>query len=681
MIAPARALRHEDHGMLLGQLALVLAPQARTLPVPVSLLLVLLLAWRWLLWRRQAPLPSRLLLGTTAVLVLLGASVAIWRDAGGAGRDLTVALLGAFVILKLLECRALSDATLVTQLSFYLLLTLYLSDQPFWLALYSLAIGAWVLRNWLLLHHPDVRGRLAIWPLLGRMALIGLPWALVLFVLFPRLDHPLWRLPQSAAAARTGISDVMMPGSVGQLIRSSEVAMRAEFEGGPLPPGALYWRALVLWRFDGTSWLPAESRRRQTAPAQSLPEPAQPLPQASAPSTRFTASTPSTPARTVDYTVTLEPSQQHWLFLLDRGLALSANVDVGTSADDEYFVHAPLEQRTRYRARSMLSAAPEPLGTRTRSLALSLPDGNPRARALGERWASEYADPAERVQAALRLFASAPFAYTLSPPPPGAQQIDSFLFDTKRGFCEHYAGSFVFLMRAAGVPARVIAGYLGGEYNPIGHHYIVRQSDAHAWAEVWLEGQGWVRVDPTGAVAPSRVEQGLEAALDRSEASAWHSRQEAAWLRNLRWGYEGLVFTWQRWILQYDQHQQARLLDQLGIGASLAQLLVGTLALLCLLALVPLWRRRRTVDPVDALYARYCRLLARHGCERGAAEGPRNFAERAASRLPQAAPAVQAFADRYIRLRYGVLHEARRAGELAALRQDIHELSRQLRRS
>jgi transglutaminase-like putative cysteine protease len=655
-----RPLAHQDHGILLGQLALVLAPQARTLPVAISLLLLALLCWRWLLWRKRAPLPSRAILGVAAVMVLGLAAALIWQDGGGTMRDLAVALLGAFVVLKLLECHSLADATMVSQLSFYLLLTLYLSDQPFWLALYSVAIGAWVLRNWLLLHHPEARGRLAIWPLLGRMALIGLPWALVLFVLFPRLEHPLWRLPESTPTSRTGISDVMRPGSVGNLVRSQEVALRAEIDGDAVPAGALYWRALVLWQFDGASWLPVTQRQQFTRPAD-----------------------PSPPAGTrqaggVDYTVTLEPSQQRWLFTLDRGVAVSSNVNARISADGEYFLDTPVEQRIRYRASSTLGSSPEPLSARTRSLALSLPPGNPRARELAARWAGSYADPVQRVQAALRLFASAPFGYTLQPPPLGSEQVDSFLFETHRGFCEHYSSSFVFLMRAAGVPARVVAGYLGGEYNPIGRHYIVRQADAHAWAEVWLEDRGWVRVDPTSAVAPSRVEQGLDAALGGQDSGVWSPGQEAAWLRNLRWAYDGLTYTWQRWILQYDRGQQERLFGEWLPGISVAQLLACGLAALSLLALVPLWLRRRRMDPVEACYARVCRMLARQGCERGAAEGPQAFAERAAARLPHAASAIHAFTATYIGLRYGAMPDIRRGGELARLRTGARRVSASL---
>ncbi|MFJ4293692.1 DUF3488 and DUF4129 domain-containing transglutaminase family protein [Cupriavidus sp. NPDC089707] len=656
----ARSLRHEDHGMLLGQLALVLAPQARTLPVSVSLLLVLLLGWRWLLWRRRAPLPSRWMLGTTALLVLLVASALAWQAGGGVGRELAVALLGAFVILKLLECRALADATLVTQLSFYLLLTLYLSDQPFWLALYSLAIGAWVLRNWLLLHHPEARSRLAIWPMLGRMALLGLPWAVATFVLFPRLEHPLWQLPQSAPTGTTGLSDSMRPGSVGQLIRSPALALRAEVAGPPLPAAALYWRALVLWEYDGTTWRPARQRLQALAPA------------------------PSAVAggHGVDYSITLEPSSQHWLLMLDRGQALSSSAEAAVTPDGEFMARQPVDQRIRYQARSMLAPPPETLealDAATRRLALALPAGNPRARALASTWAAQHADPAARVQAALRLFAAAPFAYTLSPPPLGAEQVDSFVFDTRRGFCEHYASSFVFLMRAARVPARVVTGYQGGEYNPIGGHYVVRQSDAHAWAEVWLDGRGWARVDPTSAVAPSRIEQGLDAALG-AEAAAWRPAHQPGWLQDVRWAYEGMVYRWQRWVLQYDHAQQARLLATLGTGASAGQLLAGALGVLCLLVLVPLWRRREQSDPIDIAYDRFCELLARHGCMRAPAEGPQDFAARASARLPQAAAPIAAVAAAYIGQRYGKGDPTRARQAAERMRAGTRDIAGALRR-
>jgi protein-glutamine gamma-glutamyltransferase len=669
-----RPLGHQEHGMLIGQLALVLAPQARTLPVSISLLLVLLLAWRWLLWRQRAPLPSKLIVGVAGMLVLLIAAALVWRGGGSFGRELCVALLAAFVILKLMETRALADATLVSQLSFYLLLTLYLEDQPFWLALYSMAIGAWILRNWLLFHHPEARGRLAIWPLLGRMALFGLPWALFLFVLFPRLDHPLWRLPQSEPVGRTGISDTMRPGSIGELIRSPEVAFRADIVGEPLPASALYWRARVLWDYDGQAWRPDEDTPTRQATG---------LRDDGGEGNAEVAGPADAGAR--EYNVTLEPTQKTWLYLLDRGVAVSDSLAASHSADGEFFARNPVDRPLRYRAKSWLEGVPQPLTRRTLQLSLRLPDGNPRSRELAAGWMARYPDPSQRVQAAMRLFAEAPFAYTLSPPTLGKAQVDSFVFDTKRGFCEHYASSFVFLMRAAGVPARVVIGYQGGEYNPLGKHYVIRQSDAHAWAEVWLAGRGWVRVDPTSAVAPSRVESGVDAALAGEDLGALRELRTPGWLRDLRWGFDGLTYKWQRWVLEYDRGQQNRLLDQAGLSDRLPQLLAGGMALLSLAALLPMWLRRRRVDPVQALYEQYCATLARHGIARGVAEGPQAFAARAENALPRAAVAVRAFTDNYVAWRYGAPDATQGAGSQAStvgrLRKALRELGQSLRRS
>lgn len=661
-----RPLGHQEQGMLIGQLALVLAPQARTLPVSVSLLLVLLLAWRWMLWKRRAPLPSKLTVGLAAILVLVVAGALVWQSGGNLGRELCIALLAAFVVLKLMETRALGDATLITQLSFYLLLTLYLADQPFWLALYSMAIGAWVLRNWLLLHHPEARGRLAIWPLLGRMALFGLPWAVFLFVLFPRLDHPLWHLPQSEPIGRTGISDTMKPGSIGKLIRSPDVAFRVDFVGETPPPASLYWRAFVLWDYDGETWRPARSR--SVRPADGLRD--------DIGDSDFAGS--AAPGAH-EYNITLEPTQASWLYVLDRGQAISSSLNAQVSTDNEFFANLPVDRPLRYRARSVFGALPEPLTQRTLRRALTLPEGNPRSRELAARWANEYPDPWQRVQAALRLFAAAPFAYTLSPPSLKQDQVDSFLFETHRGFCEHYASSFVFLMRAAGVPARVVAGYQGGDSNPVGRHYVIRQSDAHAWAEVWIAQRGWVRVDPTGAVAPSRVEQGVDAALAGDEIPALRDLRAPGWLRDLRWGLDGLSYTWQRWVLQYDRVQQGKLMEQAGLAGKLPSVLVGGLAALSLLALLPLWLRRRRADPVQALYDRFCGLLARHGCVRDTSEGPRDYSARACAVLPRAASAVQAFTNGYVAWRYGAPTTQQQTEVIGRLRISLRELSKALR--
>ena len=636
----ARALTHREHGWLIAQLAVVLVPLLRALPWVTCAVFGALLLWRTLLWMRGAPLPGKWVLGLTGVATLLVTLALALRTGGYIGRDLSVALLGAFLVLKLMESRTVRNGVLVTQLCCFLLLSQVLFDQPPWLAATMLATVALLLRNWLLLLHPQARTRVSPLRVLARLVLMGLPCAAVLFLLFPRLDHPLWRLPQAADTATSGLSDRMAPGSVGQLILSDDLAFRADFAGAPPPLDTLYWRGMVLWRFDGQTWTAASTRQRP-AP-ESVPN---------------SASASSGAPGVFDYNITLEPTRQRWLFALDRGLSIDAHDGIGRSVDGEFISTPLLDQRVRYHARSQLpgrnrSDNAQPLDPLTQQLALALPPGNPQARALAAQWAD--LPPAGRVSAALKLFGRAPFAYTLEPEPLQDQQIDDFLFRTRRGFCEHYAGSFVFLMRAAGVPARVVVGYLGGEVNAVSGDIIVRQSDAHAWAEVWLDGRGWVRVDPTAAVAPQRVERGLAAAVPASE---FRSRrvEEPSWLRSVRWGLDGLISGWNRWVLGYDRSRQARLFAWLGLDAADPRAVLWGVSAIFLLAALPLlWQQRKPKpDPVQAQWQRLCDRLARHGCPRGPAEGPVAYAERAAAQFPQAAQALRQAAAGYVALRYG----------------------------
>lgn len=659
----ARALTHREHGWLLALLALVLAPLLRGLPLVTCSVFGVLLLWRTWLWVRRAPLPNKWLLGMIGVAVL-GITLALaLRTGGNIGRDLSVAVLGAFLVLKLMESHTVRNGILVTQLCCFLLLSQTLFDQPPWMAATLVASATLLLYHWMLLLHPQARTRLSVARTLLRLVLTGLPCAAMLFLLFPRLDHPLWRLPQSTETATSGLTDRMAPGSIGQLILSDDLAFRADFNGVPPPPEARYWRGIVLWRFDGQAW--TASAFRQRAEPAGVPN---------------SADAQRDAGPLVEYNITLEPTRRHWFFALDRGVSIDALDGLRRSIDAEFLSVQPLDQRIRYHARSRLpgvgaSADAQALDRLTEQSALVLPPGNPQARALAAQWAG--LAPAERVAAALKLFSGAPFAYTLEPEPLQGEQIDDFLFRTRRGFCEHYAGSFVFLMRAAGVPARVVVGYQGGEVNAVSGDIIVRQSDAHAWAEVWLQGRGWVRVDPTAAVAPQRVARGLAGAVPASE---FRSRrvEEPAWLRSVRWGLDGLISGWNRWVLGYDRARQARLFAWLGLDAADPRAVLWGVSALFLLAALPLlWQQRRPrPDPVLAQWQRVCDRLARHGCVRGAAEGPMAYAERAAARFPQAADALRGIAAGYVALRYGRDDgdAQARARRLAQWRKDIGAL-------
>ena len=303
---------------------------------------------------------------------------------------------------------------------------------------------------------------------------------------------------------------------------------------------------------------------------------------------------------------------------------------------------------------------------------LQLPAGfDPRARRLAQEWAADGADGAAIAQKALNYFREQGFVYTLDPPLLGRDSVDEFLFGSKRGFCEHYASSFVFLMRAAGVPARVVTGYQGGEINPVDGYMIVRQSDAHAWAEVWLRGRGWVRVDPTAAVSPLRVESGVAAAVPATDPLPLMTRTTLHWLLDLRYNWDALANKWNQLVLGYNPERQRQFLSRIGMSEPSWENMALTLfwGVSGLLALLTAWllRRMRTLDPVQRLWLRFCAKLGKSGCVRAAHEGPVDFVERTAARYPAKAERIRAIGARYIALRYGESADSRMLAELRLL--------------
>jgi transglutaminase-like putative cysteine protease len=303
---------------------------------------------------------------------------------------------------------------------------------------------------------------------------------------------------------------------------------------------------------------------------------------------------------------------------------------------------------------------------------LQLPqDFNPRARALAREWAAGFDTDAAIAQRALRYFREQGFVYTLEPPLLGRDSVDEFLFGSKQGFCEHYASSFVFLMRAAGVPARVVTGYQGGDINPVDGYMIVRQSDAHAWAEVWLKGRGWVRFDPTGAASPVRVESGVAAAVPATDPLPLMARTTLTWLREARYNWDALANKWNQLVLGYNPERQREFLTRLGMNEPSWENMALTLfwGVGGLLALLSAWllRRMRTADPVQRLWLKFCGKLGKKGSPRAANEGPADFVARAAGRYPGEAERIRAIGERYIALRYGALAEARALTELRLL--------------
>lgn len=564
------------------------------------------------------------------------------------GRDAGVALLILLAGMKLVELRSIRDYYIVILIGLFLLLTNFFYTQTPTSAAYMVASVTVFFAAMLAFNDVgavlDTRARLRV---AGSMVIQALPLMLVMFLLFPRISGPLWGLPRDARSAITGLDDEMSPGSIARVSLSDQVAFRVEFNGDIPPRRELYWRGPVLTFTDGVKWV--TGRLRSGRP------PVQPI---------------GTP---VEYTITMEPTQRRWLYSLD--LADEAPPHSSFTEDMQIRTRRPVDSRVRYTLQShtdyrLLTPDREQL-----EQALQLPPGShPRTLALARSWKTKGLNTGQVVRRALAMFHDEPFFYTLTPPPLLADTIDEFLFETRRGFCEHYAAAFVVLMRAAGIPARVVTGYQGGEINPIGNYLIVRERDAHAWAEVWMGDRGWVRVDPTAAVAPARVLQGIDSALPDSVVSVPLAFQDNAMARDLweqvRYSLDALNNDWNQWVLGYDQNRQFMFLRRIGLGWLNTQELGAGLVIVVSLGLLAVagWLFkgiRHQADPARRLYDRFCARLARRGTRRLPQEGPRNFARRAATSREAVRGAIEEITDLYIAVRYAghaeKLPELRRA--------------------
>jgi transglutaminase-like putative cysteine protease len=587
------------------------------------------LLWRAILWWRRADLPPRWLLSLCVAAAAAGVFLTYRHFFG---KDPGSALLLLFLVLKLLEMRQVRDALSVVFLCYFLQLTHFLGAQGLDMAGLALANVLVITAALASLVHAG-QSPLAHLRLAALMLAQSAPFMLVLFVLFPRVQGPLWGMPADAYSHLSGLSDAMSPGSISQLSLSGEIAFRVRFEDEPPPRHLLYWRGPVLPRFDGRTWR-AGTQREKVSP-------------------RRTA-----PAANVNYEVTLEPHGKHWLFALEMPSAAPPNAII--TSDYQMLSKGPVRNRIRYAVRSSLDFRPgEEETAATLASLLELPDNNPRTRALVRRWRSELEDDEALARRMLAHFRREAFFYTLTPPRLGENDIDQFLFETRRGFCEHYASAFVFAMRAAGIPARVVTGYQGGERNPVDGYFTVRQSDAHAWAELWFPGKGWVRYDPTAAVAPNRIEAGLASALPAGEPLPLLVRPDLSWLRQLRFRWEAIANTWNQWVLGYDELRQREFLTRLGMREPDWKAMTAVMAILSgfLLLALTVWALHRYVrqDPALRAWNRLSRKLSRIGLARRDWEGPRDYVRRVCLACPRLARPLEEIAALYIGLRYGTL--------------------------
>lgn len=620
---------------LLGVIVLVLAPQTPYLPPWISLAVAGFIVWRGVATLRGWSLPG----GTLRVLLTLAAFAAVLVTYGrSTGQEAGTAMLCLMIGLKLTELRGRRDIMVVLLLLYFTILTQFLRDQPIWtvpwMLVSVLAITALLVDCNRLQSAPlrlDLRES-------GRVLLLALPVMAVLWVLFPRIPGPLWGSPAESASAQTGISESMAPGDIAELIRSDAVAFRVRFDGAPPPPNQRYWRGPVLWHTDGRRWEIWRGDRRIEAPELRLR------------------------GDGIDYELTLEPQRLRYVFALEMVPPDQLRDGLAHNPDGTVVSRDSLGSRKAFTLRSypQFQLNGDSLDDAQRHVALRLPgDANPRTRELAEGWQREARNTAAVVDRALRYFRNEEFRYTLNPPPLGSHSVDAFLFDTRAGFCEHYAGAFVTLMRAAGIPARVVLGYQGGEQSLVGNYLIVRQSDAHAWAEVWTDERGWRRVDPTAAVAPDRVEQNLLMAMDaRGEQlpRRWSRRVAAAEWLSARWDYANMQ--WNRWFLAYGPELQRAILSRIGLGDWQRMLLALTALIAVLMIVIALISLRAVLHrrPDDAAAVEWQRVtgrMQRSGLGPLPTEGPRDYGERVRRALAGSdRAAFNDAVDTYLRLRY-----------------------------
>jgi len=618
---------------------------ADRIPHTVLLEALLLVAWRVLCVKapsRFFRLP-RLAVRNFIAVFLVGAVLLMFRTLNGlsAGTALLV-LMGA---CKLLETRARRDQFILVGTSLFLLLAACLDRQDL------IRAPLYLLQAWLccaaiavIAYYPATPRTTSAAPtaftdrkailLAGRTLLFALPFAVVLFLFFPRLPGAFWQLAHADEGA-TGLSDTMSPGSITQLTASYEIAFRAHFQGARPPTEQLYWRGPVLHQFDGFTWRrnPAIYRQR-------------PL--------KYTG--PS-----YLYRISMEPNRQRWLFSLDTLERRPAGKFFFTD-DYELLSQDPVTEATTYTAVSSTGTeAIEPLPNyaRNRDTQPLPPNNNQRTSQFARDLRARFPSDRAYVDAVLEYFRGQGFEYTLTPPALGPNSVDEFLFQTRQGFCGHFASAFVTLMRAAGVPAHVVTGYLGGEWNPAGDYYIVRQSDAHAWAEVWFEGRGWTRVDPTAVVAPERLRRGILELLPNAVSAPARLVSHSTVLTSLVLHWDAFNTWWNDKVVHFNLGDQLGLLERFGIHSpDLSDLGWGFAAGFIGWLLWIAWQIGRSApsvrpDRLGRAYEKLCSKLARAGAQREPHHGPLAFADVVAERRPDLAGPVRELLAIYAELRFG----------------------------
>ncbi|MDX1516477.1 MAG: DUF3488 and transglutaminase-like domain-containing protein [Woeseiaceae bacterium] len=632
----------------LAALTLTLTPHVPYLPIWVTAAFFACGGIRYVIERRRAALPPALLRAALALGCFLGVLLEYGTISGvGPGS----ALLAVMASLKLLETRKRRDQFVLLFIAVFLVMAALLREQYLWSLPYLVVALFIIMTAWLRMSAASSEAAARSFRTAGRLIGYAAPLAIAMWVLFPRISAPFWSVPIDTSSGVTGLSDTMSPGDISALSQSDAVAFRARFFGDVPAPRERYWRAMVLTNFNGRSWTggePAIGRR----PDDQIEFRGNP----------------------VRYQITIEPTRQHWVPALEA--PAHWNLDRTYMGRMQELVRShPIDQRVAYEVTSYTRYAADPaMPSVFRNWYMDLPEGpNPRAAELAAQLSAAASSREAYIEAVLSMFNTEDFYYTLQPPALGANSVDEFLFRTRRGFCEHYASSFAVLMRAAGLPARVVLGYQGGEVHPMGDYVIVRQSDAHAWNEVWLDDRGWVRIDPTAAVAPERIEVGFTNALFDGIGEQWGVRMPSQLMHQLQLTWDLLNASWNDLVLGYGPDKQQSLLEWLGMERptwrKMLLTLIGIVVLLTI-AVSLLLKLRYRPPPKDAAVRLYDRFVKKTGITPRTGETPLEFASRAAGQTTLGSPAIDNVTSAYLAARYSGGGDA----ALATLRRSVAAL-------
>ncbi len=610
---------------LLSSIGLIVFPHVYHIPADVFGFFCLLLVWRFIGVWKQHWLPGKFII---FFLVVCGIALLYNQHQGIFGRDAGTNLFITALALKLLEIKAERDLYLINNLAFIVAASQFLYEQSILMAAYILLVCCVLLATPVYINSSKPR----IFAALKTAVIItvqAIPMAVALFILFPRIEAPRWMLFNDKHQARIGLSDSMEPGSISDLGASDELVFRVKFAGPIPPPRQRYWRGPVLSHTDGKRWSQAVFQTPSTKPAVT--------------------------GTAYQYTILMEPQDKNWVFTLDMAKEFSSPL-IQNSGYQLTTLGNP-DKRAEYKVTSYPDYNTGPINSGEYKSATQLPgEASYKIIRLVNQLHGFDSPPDNFIRQLLHHFRVEDFHYTLTPPIMEENPIESFLFKTRYGFCSHYASAFVYLMRVAHIAARVVTGYQGGEMNNVGDFLEIRQADAHAWAEVWLENRGWVRFDPTAAIAPERIERNINMNRQTGYGIAVANMPVYEWMKQARHLWGSVDYNWQRWVINYDNKSQSNFMSSFGVN-DLKTMVYWMIAVIGLITAVLCWfllyQKQKTADKVSLAYNRFCKKLAKHGLLIGAGEGVKDFAERVKIKLPEQAADIDQITAIYIKLRYG----------------------------